>query len=94
MAGRSFQGCSEFNLLEKSDGALEKNRRVTVLLLRNSKRVLQVAVGEIDLGSKCSTAPFGYPYEIFRPLTGPVPADHTLMEQVTALHGDLRTQFI
>lgn len=38
MGGSPFQGCSEFNLLEDTQGALEKNRRVTVLLLKDTKK--------------------------------------------------------
>lgn len=38
IAGNPFTGCSEFNLLEDTQGALEKNRRVTVLLLKSTKK--------------------------------------------------------
>lgn len=38
IAGNPFTGCSEFNLLEETAGACEKNRRVTVLLLKTSKK--------------------------------------------------------
>ncbi|MBW8886849.1 MAG: peptidoglycan-binding protein [Fibrobacteres bacterium] len=35
--GKSFTGCSEFNLIENTQGACETNRRVAVLLLKVSK---------------------------------------------------------
>jgi outer membrane protein OmpA-like peptidoglycan-associated protein len=35
--GKAFTGCSEFNLIENTQGAYEANRRVAVLLLKVSK---------------------------------------------------------
>lgn len=35
--GKAFTGCSEFNLIENTQGACEANRRVAVLLLKVSK---------------------------------------------------------
>lgn len=35
--GNPFSGCSEFNLVEKTEGACEANRRVAVLLLKSNK---------------------------------------------------------
>src|SRR5690606_15111137 len=35
--GKPHAGCSEFNLVEKTDGASETNRRVAVLLLKSNR---------------------------------------------------------
>lgn len=35
--GRPFTGCREFNLAEKVERACEKNRRVTVCLLKSNR---------------------------------------------------------